>query len=181
MGLFDWITGRAEQPPAPVDLAPPPPTRADIEDALRRAEQMARLGDAPLPVLARVSRICRIVVDLMPMVEGLGLQSADAYNVVATATDYLPESLAAYLALPREWANTRPVADQKSSLLLLVDQLDLLTITLGRMFDAANRRDAAALVAQGRFLEEKFGLHPTAAPVLDAPAAPSTNPLDLGA
>ena len=76
---------------------------------------------------------------------------------MATATDYLPEAVGGYLRLPREFADNRPVDRGKSSLLLLIDQLDLLAATMDQVFDAVCREDAAALVAHGRFLEEKFG------------------------
>jgi hypothetical protein len=77
--------------------------------------------------------------------------------VVATATDYLPEAISAYLRLPRDWADSRPVDGGKTSLLLLVDQLDLLAVTMDAIYDAANATDAAALVSHGRFLKERFG------------------------
>lgn len=179
MGLFDWLLGPEPVPEPVADaVAPGPPTPADIEAALASAERMASDGHAPTPVISRVSRVTSIVRALLPRIEGMGLQSVDSYNVVATATDYLPESLASYLALPRDWADTRPVAGGKSSLLLLIDQLDLLATTLNRMYDAANRRDANALVAQGKFLDEKFGGHHTPT-VLDDPRPVSNNPLDL--
>jgi hypothetical protein len=41
--------------------------------------------------------------------------------------------------------------------MILIDQLDLLGSTMDKVFDAVNRADAAALVAHGRFLAEKFG------------------------
>ncbi|GAA2182889.1 hypothetical protein GCM10009785_24050 [Brooklawnia cerclae] len=177
MGLFDWLSKDKE--PEPSELAAPPPTPVDIERALVRAERMVMEGNAPSPVLARVLRITTVVKAIVPRLSSLGLDSQDAYTVVATATDYLPESLASYLALPRDWADTRPVANGKSSLLLLVDQLDLLSLTIGRMYDAINRRDAAALVAQGAFLDAKFGgrMRPV---VLDQTTRSSNNPLDLG-
>lgn len=181
MGFFDWLTGA---PPQPVGEAiadavvPAPPTKDDIEKALAAAEQMAVDGKAPAPVVTRVRRIATIVRAMLPRLDSVGVASQDTYNVVATATDYLPESLASYLALPRDWADTRPVANGKSSLLLLIDQLDLLATSMNKMYDAANRADAGALVAQGKFLDDKFGGHHT--PItLDAPAAPSNNPLDL--
>ncbi|MEZ5200553.1 MAG: hypothetical protein R2742_04265 [Micropruina glycogenica] len=43
---------------------------------------------------------------------------------MATATDYLPEAIGAYLRLPRDWADSRPVENGKTPLLLLIDQLD---------------------------------------------------------
>ena len=178
MGLFAWLRGDTNKPAEPETLASPAPTKEDIEQALAKAERMVLDGHAPTPVLARVLRITTAVKAILPRLANLGLDSQDAYTVVATATDYLPESLASYLALPRDWADTRPVAGGKSSLLLLIDQLDLLATTLNRMYDAANRRDANALVAQGKFLDEKFGGHHTPT-VLDDPRPVSNNPLDL--
>ncbi|MEO5608286.1 MAG: hypothetical protein ABIQ61_05335, partial [Ornithinibacter sp.] len=59
--------------------------------------------------------------------------------------------------LPRQFADNRPVDRGKSSLMVLVDQLDLLAATMDKVFDAVCRSDADALVAHGRFLAEKFG------------------------
>ena len=70
------------------------------------------------------------------------------------------------------------MAGGKSSLLLLLDQLDLLATTVKRQYDAANRADANGLGAQGKFLDEKFGGH-RAAGTVDEPRPVSTNPLDL--
>jgi len=47
------------------------------------------------------------------------------------------------------------------------------------MYDAANRADAGALIAQGKFLDEKFGGHRTTPLVPDQPRPASSNPLDL--
>lgn len=178
MGLFAWLRGDNNKPADPETLTSPAPTRQDIEAALAKAERMVLEGNAPTPVLARVLRITTVVRAILPRIENLGLDSADAYTVVATATDYLPESVAGYLALPRDWADTRPVANGKSSLLLLVDQLDLLSLTISRMYDATNRMDAAGLVAQGAFLSAKFG-GPARPTMLDDQAPASSNPLDL--
>ena len=103
---------------------------------------------------------------------------------MATATDYLPEAIGGYLRLPRQWADSRPVENGKTSLMLLIDQLDLLGATMDKIFDAVVRVDAAALIAHGRFLQEKFG-HASTGGGLDlaadgsppAETAPST--LDL--
>ena len=76
---------------------------------------------------------------------------------MATATDYLPEAVGGYLRLPREWADTRPIDGYKTSLMVLVDQLELLASTMDKILDAANRADAQALIAHGMFLQAKFG------------------------
>lgn len=177
MGLFDWLKGEPA-PAVPPEGRSGAPTAADIEAALDRAEQMAVGEHVPTPVLARVLRIVTVTKQILPRLSNLGLNSTESFTVVATATDYLPESLASYLSLPRDWADSRPVANGKSSLLLLVDQLDLLSLTISRMYDATNRSDAAALVAQGAFLAQKFGA-PSGGTRLDAPPPASNNPLDL--
>ncbi len=90
---------------------------------------------------------------------------------MATATDYLPEAVGGYLRLPRQFADSRPVDRGKSSLMVLIDQLDLLAATMDKVFDAVCREDADALVAHGRFLAEKFGSASTGG-VLNVGSAP---------
>lgn len=108
-------------------------------------------------VFARVQRIGTRVAEMVPRLDRMGVASLEAHTVVATATSYLPEALDAYLRLPREFADNRVVADGKTSLMLLIDQLDLLAVTLGRISDAVSRQDANALIAHGDFLADKFG------------------------
>ena len=185
MGFKDWvakITGRPE--PAPVTVTPSPaaPTEHDIMTALDRAEAMVTGGVVPAPVQSRVKRITSTVRQTMPRLRNLGLGSPEAYSVMATATDYLPEAISGYLRLPRDWADSRPIEAGKTSLMLLIDQLDLLAATTEKIFDAVVRVDAAALVAHGRFLQEKFG-HPgntpTAPPTMSPPSDSPRSSLDL--
>jgi hypothetical protein len=76
---------------------------------------------------------------------------------VQTATSYLPEALAAYMRLPRSFADNRTVTGGKTPLMVLCDQLDLLGAEMDKVFTAACRSDADALLAHGRFLRDKFG------------------------
>lgn len=108
-------------------------------------------------VRARALKVVTTVRNTLPRLGLLGLGSYDAYSVVATATDYLPEAIGNYLRLPRDWADSRPVDGSKTALLLLIDQLDLLAVTMDSIYNAANTTDAAALITHGRFLTEKFG------------------------
>ena len=82
---------------------------------------------------------------------------------------------------PRDWADTRPVEGRKTSLLLLVDQLDLLGATVDKMYDAVLQNDANALITHGRFLQQRFGREaPTTPPAPPTRGQPtSTNILDL--
>lgn len=151
--LADRMLGRGR--PEPVQV-PTVPTGADILAELDRFQ--ASIDDRVPPMVeARVQRICAIVRDTVPRLDQLGAGSPQAHSVMATATSYLPEAVGGYLRLPRAWADSRPVSGGKTSLMVLCDQLDLLAVTMDRVFDAVCRADAAALVAHGAFLAEKFG------------------------
>jgi hypothetical protein len=165
-GFWDRLFGRGQgredgrAPQAERDegfVVPPVPTADDLFAALDRVEAMVGDGAVPAPVASRVRRVERVVRDTIPRLPSLGAGSPQAYSVMATATDYLPEAVGGYLRLPRQFADTRPVDHGKSSLMVLIDQLDLLASTMDKVFDAVCRDDAAALVAHGRFLAEKFG------------------------
>jgi hypothetical protein len=108
-------------------------------------------------VQSRLGRVARTVRDTVPRLDTLGQGSPQAYNVMATATNYLPDAIGGYLRLPRQWADSRPVDRGKTPLMILIDQLDLLGATMDKVFDAVCRADAEALVVHGRFLAEKFG------------------------
>ena len=181
--LFARLTGRRSEPERPE--LPRVPTSDDLLAALDGVEAMVSRGAVPAPVASRVTRVARTVRDTIPRLSNLGAGSNQAYNVMATATDYLPEAVGGYLRLPRQWADSRPVDGGKTSLMILIDQLDLLAATMDKVFDAVCRADAAALVAHGRFLAEKFGtsstggalsLGPEVTIAPDATTAPDVTP-----
>lgn len=161
MGWFsdvvDRVSGRDASVPAPEPAAryEAPPTPEEILASVAAVRARAALA-APSVVTARVARIAERVEEMVPRLDRMGLASREAYTVVATATSYLPESVDAYLRLPRDFADREVIAQGRTALALLCDQLDLLTLTLGRISDALSRQDAVALVAQGTFLEETF-------------------------
>jgi hypothetical protein len=153
--VTDRLLGRRPDVPQRLEL-PTVPTSARLLADLERFE--AEIDPrVPAAVAARVDRICATVRDTVPRLDQLGAGSPQAHSVMSTVTSYLPEAVGAYLRLPRNWADTRPVQGGKTSLMVLCDQLDLLAVTMDRVFDAVCRADAAALVAHGAFLQEKFG------------------------
>ncbi len=156
MGLKQWWS-RRNGSAADVSAVPAAPTEQDILASLNRVNAMLTDGNAPPIVTARVVRIARAINDTLPRLRNLGLGSMEGYSVVATATTYLPEAVGGYLRLPREWADTRPIDGYKTSLMVLIEQLELLASTMDKILDAANRADAQALLAHGMFLEAKFG------------------------
>ncbi len=148
------LTGRRRREPM-IEL-PHVPTSAELLAAIDRIQPEIG-GRVPPLVEARVAKIVATVRDTIPRLNQLGGGSRDAHSVMATVTGYLPEALGAYLRLPRSYADRRPVEGGKTSLMVLIDQLDLLSATMDDIFDAVCRADAEALVAHGRFLAEKFG------------------------
>lgn len=165
--LIAAVTGRSHrdepESPPPVEL-PSVPTSTELLASVDRIESeiaaAAREGRVPDLVASRVRRIAATIRDTIPRLAQLGGGTRDAHSLMATVTSYLPEALAAYLRLPRSYADRRPIDRGKTALMVLVDQLDLLAATMDDIFEAACRSDAEALVAHGRFLEEKFG-HPS--------------------
>jgi hypothetical protein len=153
--LLAGLTGGRRSRPPVVEL-PPVPTSEELVRAVDAILPQIQ-GKVPPIVEARVSRIVATVRETIPRLNQLGAGSRDAHSVMATATSYLPEALGGYLRLPRSYADRRPVDGGKTSLMVLVDQLDLLAATMDDIFDAVCRSDAEALVAHGRFLAEKFG------------------------
>jgi hypothetical protein len=157
-GFLDRLFGRGQHVGRDDRVVVPAvPTSEDLLAALDRVEAMVSAGAVPAPVASRVRRVDQVVRDTIPRLASLGAGSPQAYSVMATATDYLPEAVGGYLRLPRQFADNRPVDRGKSSLMILIDQLDLLAATMDKVFDAVCRADADALVAHGRFLAEKFG------------------------
>lgn len=155
MGIRSWFG--LDKPEAPEPVRPGPPTTEALLEALGAIEAQAREGHVPGVVLSRLLRVTRIVRQTLPRLANLGIGSSQGYSVMATVTDYLPVAIGNYLRLPRDWADTRPIAAGKSSVMLLVDQLDLLGTTMDKVYDAVNRADAEAIIVHGAFLEEKFG------------------------
>ncbi|HET9655235.1 MAG TPA: hypothetical protein VFP72_07765 [Kineosporiaceae bacterium] len=159
------LTGR-RRTPEPAVILPRVPTGPELLAAVDRIVPEIQ-GRVPGMVESRVTRIVATLRDTIPRLDQLGGGSRDAHSVMATVTSYLPEALGAYLRLPRSFADRRPVEGGKTSLMVLVDQLDLLSATMDQIFDAVCRSDAEALVAHGRFLAEKFG-RPSSLDVTDA-------------
>lgn len=180
MGIRSWFG--LDKPEAPEPPRPGPPTTEQLLGALDAIEQQARDGKVPGVVLSRLLRVTRIVRQTLPRLATLGIGSAQGFSVMATATDYLPVAIGNYLRLPRDWADSRPIAGGKSSVMLLVDQLDLLGTTMDKVYDAVCRADAEAIIVHGAFLEQKFGqaagggllgLGPDAVPAEPPPSSPT--------
>lgn len=159
MGFLNWVRGVDDrlEPEQTTQDSHTVPTREAILEALDKTLAMALEAQLSPVIIARVDRVTRAVRAAIPLTEREGMGSQDVYAIMATATDYLPEALSAYIRLPRDWADRRPVDRGRTALMLLIDQLDLLAATMDKILDAVASADATALVAHGRFLTERFG------------------------
>lgn len=119
-------------------------------------QQQLRRHNAPPTVRAKVDRTIISLQRLLPLLDRLGPGSAQAHLVRASATNYLPEAVAAYLKLPRGLSDTQPVSGDKTGLDLLCEQLDLINAALDKVAATAATDDAKDLIVHGMFLEDKF-------------------------
>ena len=92
-------------------------------------------------------------------VEGTAGDAVDpnVYLIRQTALTYLPEAFSTYLRLPRLMAERRRVADGRTPHDVLLDRLDLMDRRLADVADDMARHNSDRLLANGRFLAEKFG------------------------
>jgi hypothetical protein len=137
-------------------------TGFDPNDVKQALDTQVRIitGKVPPEVMAKVLKIRQIVFGILPRSGNLPPGSLELFIVERTATDYLPTSLQAYLNLPRAYATLHPVQGGKTPKEVLLDQLTLLENKMNEVADDVHRNDADRLLANGRFLEERFGRSP---------------------
>ena len=131
--------------------------RADA--TLERLDSLVAQARPHLPeelVVHLYSVRCSIAQALPWLLEGPA-HDADLYTVRETVRRYLPDTLAPYLALPPALRTAHPVKDGKTPRQLLAQQLALLDEAMREIASKAGSRDVQSLLANGRFLEARFG------------------------
>ena len=153
-------------------LAPGPPkiglsgTSFD-PDSIRRSLQRqldAARGKLSPAQQDKLQSISDTIMGILPHYADFPPGSPDLFVVGRTATDYLPSALQAYLNLPRAYATLHKMPNGKTADEVLGDQLTLLAAKMDEVADAVHKKDSDALLANGRFLEEKFGASPLSLP-----------------
>ena len=141
----------AEQGSAPA--APASPAEKALARTLRRVETSERFErrDAVL-----VGELADVLFPLLAKVAEPGADPLVRRDVETLATDHLPDSVDAYLALPAEHARTSRNSAGRTPLEELRVQLDLLLTGCEQLQEAVLRSDVSRQQAQSRFLEEKF-------------------------
>jgi hypothetical protein len=114
-------------------------------------------GRLPVQVQVKAEQIRRKAQALMQYADRFPTGSEDLYVLERTVTEYLPTTLQAYLDLPPGYANAVVSADGKTALQSLWDQLELLDGKLDEIAQDVHRQNLDRLIANGRFLEERFG------------------------
>src|SRR4029450_10593032 len=114
MGIGEWFGfGRKPEPQSEVEHRAPP--SQDLLEAVDRVEQQARDGKVPGMVQSRLGRVARTVRDTVPRLDTLGAGSPQAYNVMATATNYLPAAIGGYLRLPAPGGRLPPADPRETA------------------------------------------------------------------
>jgi hypothetical protein len=162
IGLVIWAAMMLLREPrrprhAPASWGPPPPRHSPPP---RRPAPERRPPQAserlPLDVEVKVEQIRRKTEVLLSQREHFPLGSDDLYAVRATQDDYLPRTLAAFLAVPQAFRE-RPMPNGKTPLDELKEQLRLLDTKLDEVAEDLQRRNQDRLLANRQFLEERFG------------------------
>jgi hypothetical protein len=142
----------------------PVTTEIPADDAALRAaltremHNLVRWARAELPhdIVDEVEGIEATLLTILPRVPRLSGGDADTYTVRQTVRDYLPEALAPYRALPRDFAQQQPIQAGKTAHEHLLRQLEVLHQGLQRIAERLPEEDAQRLLVHGRFLESKF-------------------------
>jgi hypothetical protein len=140
------------RPKAPRDTFDPQEIRRSVDHAYEMTH-----GRLPADVQARVAQIRQEILDLLPHAAEFPPGSQDLYVLRRMATSYLPATIEAYLALPPSYATDRVVKEGKTPLQLVNEQLELLEARMDEIAEAVHQRDSDRLLANGIFLEERFG------------------------
>jgi ABC-type nickel/cobalt efflux system permease component RcnA len=117
-----------------------------------------RRPELPIDVQVKVEQIRRKVDVLLGYADRFPPFSQDLYLVRQTATEYLPRTVEAFLALSKDAADQPLRPGGQTAHQELKGQLDLLDSKLDDIAQDLQRQDADRLLANRRFLEARFGL-----------------------
>lgn len=138
-----------------------------LDETLTLVELPARLDaliDEVRPILgetalAHLAGIRASVIDVLPRLEAQdqGGSGELSFTLRETVMRYLPETLANYAVLPPAFRVAHPLEGGRTARQLLDGQLALLDEQLRQAVLLVARGDAQALLANGRFLQDRFG------------------------
>lgn len=133
------------------------PSAEELRITLRT--QQSLIADPALPETlgVRVRRALGVTKDLLDLAdEASGGDDAHAREAASTTLAWLTEAVDGYLRMPRTFADGHALDGRHAPLLALVDDLDLLGLTLDHTYDALHRGDDAHLQKQLGVLRDTF-------------------------
>lgn len=130
----------------------------NVADAVAAVDKLAAESQKRLPpdIATLVAEIASAVSEILPRLSARGVADATFADVRSTATTYLPDTLNAYLAVPAAYRNTAVIRDGKTARQIVVEQLTVLAGKMQEIAQNAVQDDAQALLANGRFLKDRF-------------------------
>jgi hypothetical protein len=144
---------------------------ADKRPAKKEQSKPLGASDLPIDIQVKVEQIKRKVDVLLSYADRFPPFSQDLYLVRQTASDYLPRTLDTYLAMSKPAAERPLGTSGKTAHEELKAQLDLLDSKLDDIAQDLERQDTDRLLANRRFLEQRFGLREEKPVVEDAARA----------
>jgi hypothetical protein len=124
----------------------------------RLVEGVARgLPKEAIEVLHSIESTLQELLPRLKEMQDRGIISAkDSFTVIETVRRYLPDTLGAYLRLPKLYAQVQVLADGRTASRTFLDQLHVLDSSLKEVAKNAFAGDAEKLIVNGRFLQTKF-------------------------
>ncbi|HEV8632894.1 MAG TPA: hypothetical protein VG370_01440 [Chloroflexota bacterium] len=152
----------ARPTPRPRPAPGPTPRQPVQQHPPRPRPEAGPRRELPIDVQIKVEQIRRKADMLLGYADRFPPFSQDLHIVRQTAAEYLPRTVDAYLALPGD-GDPVVAATGKTALQELREQLLLLDSKLDDIAQDLQRQDLDRLLANRRFLEERFRLreHPT--------------------
>ncbi len=134
----------------------------NVKDAVAAVGRLAAEAQKRLPpdIAGLVVEIASDVQEVLPQLAARNVADATFTDVRATATTYLPDTLNAYMAIPAAYRNSAVIRDGKTARQIVVDQLTVLAGKMKEISQDAVVNDAQSLLANGRFLKERFAAAP---------------------
>lgn len=149
-GQREQFHGVLTQQAAPrVDLTKPAP--------MESLANLAASSGIPADVRERAQRLDHECVSTLTYLRRHGAPTAQIFEVEQIQTDFGPQALRSYLALAPGTADSIEVLDGKTGHQLIIEQLDLLLAQTAAHLHRAARLGSDELLANHRFLTEKFG------------------------
>ena len=120
-------------------------------------------------VMAAVEDVARSITLTLPPEGAPALSAIDpTVNLIRqTGLHYVPQALDAYLAIPRMYAERVPVQDGKTARQVLIEQLRMIDQKMRDTAEAMYHDDADRLLANARFLQDRFADSNLKVPVVD--------------